>query len=136
MDDTMHSAPPPDTEPAGIPLARRIRETREQRGQSQEDLAGPELTAGYIAAVEQGAVRPSRPALEYLAQRLDLPLAELQAAPQEPAAPVDLAAVAEDLRYQANCALLLIRQGQPAEGLALIAGAEAHAGPYLPTLPA
>jgi transcriptional regulator with XRE-family HTH domain len=132
----MDAASPPPTAPLPGSLAQQIRTARTQRGQSPADLAGPEFSPAYIAALERGAVPPSPPALAYLAARLDLPLPALAALPCPLTIAVDLPALEEDLRYQANCALRLIRDGQPNAGLELIAGAEAYAGPYLAALPA
>jgi tetratricopeptide (TPR) repeat protein len=132
----MDAASPPPVGPLPGSLAQQIRTARTQRGQSPADLAGPEFSPAYIAALERGAVPPSPPALAYLAARLDLPLPALAALPCPLTIAVDLPALEEDLRYQANCALRLIRDGQPNAGLELIAGAEAYAGPYLAALPA
>src|SRR6476646_6619687 len=101
----MDPASPPPAGPLPGSLAQQLRTARAQRGQSQADLAGPEFSPAYIAALEQGAVPPSPPVLAYLAARLDLPRATLQALPCPLTAPVDLLALGEDLRYQANCAL-------------------------------
>src|SRR4029453_3269527 len=51
-------------------LGARVREARRERGMSQAQLAGEELTKGFISQVESGLVRPSVPSLQILAARL------------------------------------------------------------------
>ena len=47
-----------------------MREARRERGMSQAQLAGEELTKGFISQVESGLVRPSVRSLQILAARL------------------------------------------------------------------
>lgn len=65
-------------------LGERVRAARRERGMSQSQLAGEELTKGFISQVESGLVRPSVRSLQLMATRLgksldyflgDLPLA-------------------------------------------------------------
>lgn len=51
-------------------LGERIRAARRERGLSQSQLAGEELTKGFISQVESGLVRPSLRSLQLLAGRL------------------------------------------------------------------
>ena len=51
-------------------LGARVREARRERGMSQAQLAGEELTKGFISQVESGLVRPSVRSLQILAARL------------------------------------------------------------------
>lgn len=52
----------------------KIRDLRKKIGMTQEQLAGHELTKSYVSQVELGRIRPSRKALEIMAQRLGKPL--------------------------------------------------------------
>ena len=51
-------------------LGERVRAARHERGLSQSQLAGDELTKGFISQVESGLVRPSLRSLQILAARL------------------------------------------------------------------
>src|SRR5512132_1236021 len=51
-------------------LGARVREARRERGMSQAQLAGEELTKGFISQVESGLVRPSVRSLQIIATRL------------------------------------------------------------------
>lgn len=58
------------TPAAPTTLGERIRAARHERGLSQSQLAGDELTKGFISQVESGLVRPSLRSLQLLAGRL------------------------------------------------------------------
>lgn len=59
------------TETAQTPgLGERVRAARRERGMSQAQLAGEELTKGFISQVESGLVRPSVRSLQLIATRL------------------------------------------------------------------
>jgi HTH-type transcriptional regulator, quorum sensing regulator NprR len=51
-------------------LGERVRAARRERGMSQAQLAGDELTKGFISQVESGLVRPSVRSLQIIATRL------------------------------------------------------------------
>jgi tetratricopeptide (TPR) repeat protein len=51
-------------------LGERVRTARRERGFSQAQLAGEELTKGFISQVESGLVRPSVRSLQIIATRL------------------------------------------------------------------
>jgi HTH-type transcriptional regulator, quorum sensing regulator NprR len=51
-------------------LGERVRAARRERGFSQAQLAGEELTKGFISQVESGLVRPSVRSLQIIAGRL------------------------------------------------------------------
>src|SRR5512132_4647890 len=51
-------------------LGARVRAARRERGFSQAQLAGEELTKGFISQVESGLVRPSVRSLQIIATRL------------------------------------------------------------------
>ena len=131
-----------------ITIGGRIRKARRERGLTQEQLAAPQFTKGYVSALERGAVRPSLKALEFLAQRLELPithfLAGMNTLGETPPtgsgsigveAELDLQAVEEDLRYQINFAKMLIRTNKVDEAFQLLAEAEENARPYWRKLP-
>lgn len=66
-------------------IGERLRRFREERGLTQQVLAGSEYTKAHISAIESGHVRPSLTTLEYLAKRLEVPLvAFLVEDPSEP----------------------------------------------------
>src|SRR6266498_91727 len=81
-------------------IGKTIRQMRQSRGLTQETLAGPEFSKGYISALERGAVRPSLKALEVFASRLEVPITDLLAARQEIEGEPRLEALKEDLQYQ------------------------------------
>ena len=60
---TVETAPTPG-------LGERVRSARRERGMSQAQLAGEQLTKGFISQVESGLVRPSVRSLQILATRL------------------------------------------------------------------
>lgn len=51
-------------------VGTRIRDARKRAGMTQQQVAGERYTKAYISALENGLVRPSVAALEYLATRL------------------------------------------------------------------
>jgi transcriptional regulator with XRE-family HTH domain len=51
-------------------VGARVKALRHQRGLSQRDLAGPDLSYAYISRIEAGARTPSLSALIDLADRL------------------------------------------------------------------
>lgn len=59
----------PHVTPAAT-LGERVRAARHERGLSQAQLAGAELTKGFISQVESGLVRPSLRSLQVMATRL------------------------------------------------------------------
>ncbi len=141
--------PARNTSPALI--GARIRDLRQQKGLTQEELAAPEFTTGYVSALERNLFQPSVKALEVLARRLGVPITEFVAVSHhplqslharqadEPGAELDpeaLQAIQEDLVYQANYAKLLMRTGQVKEALDFIADLEVNAEPYRSYLPA
>jgi tetratricopeptide (TPR) repeat protein len=55
-------------------LGERVRAARKELGLSQAQLAGDELTKGFISQLESGQVRPSIRSLQLIASRLGKPL--------------------------------------------------------------
>jgi tetratricopeptide (TPR) repeat protein len=58
----------------GTKLGERVRSARRELGLSQAQLAGEELTKGFISQLEAGLVRPSIRSLQVIAGRLGKPL--------------------------------------------------------------
>lgn len=59
---------------SGTVLGERVRTARKALGLSQAQLAGEELTKGFISQLESGLVRPSIRSLQVIATRLAKPL--------------------------------------------------------------
>ena len=57
-------------DPLSARVGARIREARTRAGLTQQALAGDRYTKAYISALENGLIRPSVKALDYLAGRL------------------------------------------------------------------
>ncbi|MEA2662822.1 MAG: hypothetical protein QOH08_2394, partial [Chloroflexota bacterium] len=55
---------------SGQTLGERVRSARRAAGLSQAQLAGDELTKGFISQIESGLVRPSIRSLQHIAQKL------------------------------------------------------------------
>ncbi len=55
----------------------RIRVLRRERGMTQEDLAGGDVTRNMLSRIENGAALPSLPTLCAIAHRLDVPVGVL-----------------------------------------------------------
>src|SRR3990170_2622204 len=51
-------------------VGRRIREARTRASLTQQEVAGERYTKAYVSALENGLIRPSVAALDYLASRL------------------------------------------------------------------
>jgi tetratricopeptide (TPR) repeat protein len=116
----------------------RIKRARKERGLTQDQLATPQFTKGYISALERGAVRPSLKALEFIASRLELPLSHFVARLDragEHEETSELEALQEDLNYQYNYARMLIRSDNVEEAFDLIQTAEESASYYKKMLP-
>lgn len=58
----------------GLTLGQRLRQARQERGLTQEALAKPDLTKGFISLLEHDRAKPSVQTLERLAQRLGKPI--------------------------------------------------------------
>ena len=58
----------------GQSLGERVRAARTAAGLSQAQLAGPDLTKGFISQIEAGLVRPSIRSLQHIAATLGRPL--------------------------------------------------------------
>ncbi len=63
-------------------IGRRIKDLRLQRGMTQEEVAGGELSRAYISSVEHGRCRPSEKALARIAESLGVPVDVLSSGDQ------------------------------------------------------
>jgi tetratricopeptide (TPR) repeat protein len=121
---------------ASLPsVGKRLRNMRKARGMTQEALAAPEYTKGYISALERGGVRPSLKALDFLARRLGVPIADFLDSSAELTSEQDVEAQREDLLYQCSFAQMLIRVGKSHEAIALINELEQQVQHYAQKLP-
>ncbi|MFI9121563.1 helix-turn-helix domain-containing protein [Streptomyces bikiniensis] len=55
-------------------FGRRLRQLRLQQGKTQAELTGPGMSAAYLSRLESGARFPTQRAVDYLAERLGIPL--------------------------------------------------------------
>lgn len=116
-------------------VGTRLRKARLENRLTQEALAGPEFTKGYVSALERGAVRPSLKALDIFARRLNMPISEFLAARLEEETPPERDSFQENLIYQFNYARTLIRIGSAAEALDYLSQVEAGAKSFMQKLP-
>ena len=88
-------------------LGLRIRAARVARGMTQTDLAGDELSVGYVSRIESGQRRPTGKVFQHLAVRLGTSLDELLlgVAPRE----------YDEIRLTLDYAELALESGQPEE---------------------
>lgn len=70
MRTTRRRTPVPKAARLSAVVARRIRELREARGMSQEELGKPYLTKAAISSLERGITAPSLHMLAFLAKKL------------------------------------------------------------------
>jgi tetratricopeptide (TPR) repeat protein len=117
------------------PVGKRLRNMRKAKGMTQEALAAPEYTKGYISALERGGVRPSLKALEFLARRLGVSIADFLDSSPELTGEQDVEVQREDFLYQCSFAQMLIRVGESHEALALIDELERQAPLFAQKLP-
>jgi tetratricopeptide (TPR) repeat protein len=102
-----------------LAVGGRIRALRQLRGLSQEDLAGPELSASYLSRIESGARRATDRVLGDLAQRLQTTVEHLRTG-------VDPLR-ATNFEHSLQRAELALRRGEPEEARGLFADALADA---------
>ncbi len=93
-------------------LGRRIRSARLAAGLTQGQVAGTEVTVGYVSRIESGQRRPDGKVLELLAGRLNASLDGL------------LLGVTEDrtaaIRLECDFAEIALQSGDPAQALARV----------------
>ncbi len=101
-----------------VQLGQRLRRARLARNMTQSEVAQKQFSVSYISAVERGQIRPSLGALERLAERLEVPLADLVRA-DEPTIPpsslaasrVDASTERDEIEQRLREAEILTRQG-------------------------
>ncbi len=94
-------------------IGSRIRDLRVAKGLTQMAIAGPGISAGYVSLVESGKRTPSADMVERFAQRLGVPVEELQVEGPRPVDP-------NVGRAEVNFARLALANGNPAEALRCI----------------
>jgi transcriptional regulator with XRE-family HTH domain len=119
--------------PAGT-LGARLRQARRARGLTQAAVARPEFTKSYVSAVERGHARPSLKALELMARRVGVSMADLLA-PLAPPPAFDMPALTATVREVLVAATWALATAAPQTALARLAEAEAQAGPAWDALP-
>lgn len=98
-------------------IGARLRAERLRSGLTQRELAGDRYTAQYVSSLERGAAKPSMASINYLAERLNIPVRDLW---DQPAAPwkrveADLKLAAGELQDAADLYRDLLDAG-PAGG--------------------
>jgi len=117
-------------------VGERLRKARRERGLTQDKLAEPRFTKGYVSAVERGTVHPSLKALEFFAQRLGMPISHFLVSTRNVDVEPEMEALEEDLNYQFDYARMLIRDGQTDQAFQLLSNAERNAEPFRSTISA
>ena len=86
-------------------LGQRLRAARVAKGMTQTDLAGADVSVGYVSRIEAGHRRPNLQVLSDLCLRLGTPVEQLLmgVAPQE----------LEQIKLNLNFAELSLESGQP-----------------------
>ena len=118
-----HGAAQASVDPLQLRIGQRIRRRREELGMTQQELAGTELTRGFISQLEKGIVMPSLKSLELIAARLYKPVSYFLEEPQEPAAP-------EEALQWLDLARVRLLYGQVDEARTLVERARATCGPH------
>src|SRR4051812_22925402 len=70
-----------DDRPLALAIGTRLRQARLAAGLTQQQLAGDRYTKAYVSALENGIVKPSMAALNYLAPRLGKTASEILSDP-------------------------------------------------------
>jgi len=113
-------------------LGTRVRALRIARGLTQEQLAGPDFSKGFISLVETGRTRISLRAAQILARRLGVLVVELMVDSTERsqlAIEIDLTRAETELRAgRADAALELLRSARPRLSGLIAARADRLAG--------
>jgi tetratricopeptide (TPR) repeat protein len=108
-----------------VRLGQRLRQARLARNLTQSEVAASQFSVSYISAVERGQIRPSLGALEKLAQRLQVSVADLvRIEPGDVVAPAAGGYVSayerDDIDAQMREANILIRQGNAEAALEIL----------------
>ena len=108
-----HGAAENFADPLQLRIGQRIRRRREELGMTQQELAGAELTRGFISQLEKGIVMPSLKSLELIAARLYKPVSYFLEEAGDPAAP-------EEALQLLDLAWARLLRGQGDEARALV----------------
>jgi tetratricopeptide (TPR) repeat protein len=108
-----------------VRLGQRLRQARLARNLTQSEVAASQFSVSYISAVERGQIRPSLGALEKLAQRLQVSVADLlRIEPGDVVSPAAGGYVSafdrDDIDAQMREANILIRQGSADAALEIL----------------
>jgi tetratricopeptide (TPR) repeat protein len=108
-----------------VRLGQRLRQARLARNLTQSEVAASQFSVSYISAVERGQIRPSLGALEKLAQRLQVTVADLlRLEPGDVVTPASggyaTAFDRDDIDSQMREANILIRQGNAEAALDIL----------------
>ncbi|MER5739409.1 MULTISPECIES: helix-turn-helix domain-containing protein [unclassified Streptomyces] len=109
-------------------FGRRLRELRLQRGLSQGEIAGDEVSASYVSRVESGQRSPNDLIAAFFARRLDVPLAALVNPGAQDAG--ELRSRRLDIAGRLLEARALRKDGELADAAELLRGIGAEAGGY------
>jgi transcriptional regulator with XRE-family HTH domain len=101
-------------------IGSRIRQLRRAANMTQRQLASGRYTGAYISALEKGLVRPSAAAMEHIAKRLNVKMADLLVEEQEEL-PLRDRHVPANPSYCAKCLRLWPCADYIAEQLAVVA---------------
>jgi tetratricopeptide (TPR) repeat protein len=109
---------------ATVRLGQRLRRARLARNMTQSEVAQRQFSVSYISAVERGQIRPSLGALEKLADRLDVPLADLLKDEETVILPsttaaerVETSTERPEIEQRLREAQILVRQGKAEEAI-------------------
>lgn len=102
-----------------VDLGRRVRAARIGKGLTQSELAGSEVSVGYVSRIESGHRRPTLGVLALFAARLELSVEQLLLG----TAPGEL----DEIRLALDFAELALESGQPVEAETRAAEALARA---------
>lgn len=81
MSETTRRRTVVDESTLALGIGQRIRAARVGAGLTQQQLAGDRYTKAYVSALEKGHAKPSMAAINYLAERLALPVSHFLAGP-------------------------------------------------------
>lgn len=105
-----------------VRLGQRLRQARLARNLTQSEVAANQFSVSYISAVERGQIRPSLGALEKLAKRLSVPVADLLRVDEGIAAGVVPRAEffpteRDEIEIELREAMILMQQAHPDEAV-------------------
>lgn len=112
---------------AAVQLGQRLRRARLARNMTQSEVAQKQFSVSYISAVERGQISPSLGALEKLAERLEVPLADLvrteeplHVPPTAAGERLDGSGERDEVEHRLREAQILARQGNASAALEIL----------------